>query len=66
MSARCGLCNIPVEAKEFKAHSESIEHLVNQRQMLDCWVKIQTLGKESPEKAYALIEGIKDGSIKRI
>jgi hypothetical protein len=64
--SRCGLCGIPVEPQLFKEHTESLEHLVNQHQMLKYWVQLNTIHKEDPELAWELVEGIKNGSIKRI
>jgi hypothetical protein len=66
MSAHCGLCNIPVEPQSFKEHVESLEHLVNQHQMLEYWVQLNTIHKEDPKRAIKLVEGIKNGRIKRI
>lgn len=63
---RCGLCNIPVKPEKFKEHLKSLEHLINQKQMLDNWVKLNTMYKENPEETLTIIEGIKNGQIKRI
>ena len=52
--ARCGLCNIPVDPKEFKKHVESLEQKITLAQMLGIWVDFNhryNSGVESEQKA---------------
>jgi hypothetical protein len=57
--SRCGLCNVPVNAQDFKAHVKSFSHLINQHQMVQYWAKLNIIHMN-------LVEGIKNGSITRI
>jgi hypothetical protein len=64
--SRCGLCNVPVNAQDFKAHVKSFSHLINQHQMVQYWAKLNIIHMNDPQKAMDLVEGIKNGSITRI
>lgn len=58
-TARCGLCNIPVDPKEFKAHVESLEHKITLAQMLGIWVDFNTRYKsDSKAEQQAVIDEI--------
>jgi hypothetical protein len=59
LKSRCGLCNIQINPKDFKAHSETLSHKLNLNAMLGYWVELNTLYKDNSDKAFNIIQSIK-------